>query len=205
MFVIYAACFGVELTITNVAALYYHDHFSLDVRTAGLIAGLFGLMNIFGRTLGGVFSDLVAVRGGLPARVRFLGFVLLAEGLALVLFSRMAILPLAVLTMLVFSLFVQMSEGATYAVVPFVNKNALGGVAGIVGAGGSTGAVAAAFLFRAEGLSTPEALSWLGFGVVIAAACAFLVRFSPEVEAEERHALTRAIAQRRRAALAHAA
>ena len=35
LFVIYAACFGVELTINNVAALYYHDHFQLDVKTAG--------------------------------------------------------------------------------------------------------------------------------------------------------------------------
>ena len=34
LFVIYAACFGVELTINNVAALYYHDQFQLDVRTA---------------------------------------------------------------------------------------------------------------------------------------------------------------------------
>ena len=36
LFVIYAACFGVELTINNVAALYYHDHFQLDVKTAGV-------------------------------------------------------------------------------------------------------------------------------------------------------------------------
>ena len=65
LFVIYAACFGVELTINNVAALYYHDHFQLDVKTAGLIAGLFGLMNIFARTVGGAFSDFFAKRMGL--------------------------------------------------------------------------------------------------------------------------------------------
>ena len=42
----------------------------------------------------------------------------------------------------------KMAEGATYAVVPFVNKKALGSVAGIVGAGGNAGAVAAGFLFK---------------------------------------------------------
>ena len=40
LFLIYGACFGVELTINNIAALYYRDSFSLDIKTAGLIAGL---------------------------------------------------------------------------------------------------------------------------------------------------------------------
>ena len=52
LFIIYGACFGVELTINNIAALYFHDRFELSVTTAGLIAGLFGLMNIFARTYG---------------------------------------------------------------------------------------------------------------------------------------------------------
>ncbi len=52
LFVIYGACFGVELTINNIAALYFHDYFGLGLTTAGLVAGLFGSMNIFARTLG---------------------------------------------------------------------------------------------------------------------------------------------------------
>ena len=62
-------------------------------------------------------------------------------------FSRATHLPIAIGTMIVFSLFTQMSEGATYSVVPFINKKALGSVAGIVGAGGNFGAVSAGFLF----------------------------------------------------------
>jgi len=52
----YAACFGMEITMHNIAALYYHDRFGLDVTTAGLIAGLFGLMNLFARALGGILQ-----------------------------------------------------------------------------------------------------------------------------------------------------
>lgn len=199
LFIIYAACFGVELTINNIAALYYHDFFGLDVKTAGLIAGLFGLMNIFARTLGGVFSDIVAVKSGLSGRVAFMGAVLLAEGFALILFSQMSSLPLAVLTMIVFSLFVQMAEGATYAVVPFINKKALGPVAGIVGGGGNAGAVAAGFLFRTEAFTTPQALLYLGLCVVIASGCALLVRFSPEAQVAEQRALEKALAARKQA------
>ncbi len=135
LFVIYGACFGIELTINNIAALYYYDRFELNLATAGLIAGLFGLMNIFARMLGGFFGDKFGIRFGLKGRVMFMGGVLLMEGLSLVLFSQMATLFLAVGAMIIFSLFVQMTEGATFSVVPFINRKALGSVAGIVGAG----------------------------------------------------------------------
>lgn len=198
LFFIYAACFGVELTINNVAALYYHDRFHLDVKTAGLIAGLFGLMNIFARSVGGYFSDFFAKRMGLRGRVIFLFVVLLGEGIMLMVFSQMAILLLAIGTMIVFSLFVQMSEGATYGIVPFINKKALGAVAGIVGAGGNAGAVAAGFLFRAESITTPQALLFLGGMATIASFATLLVRFSPAVQDAEKKAFAAALAERQR-------
>ncbi len=177
LFVIYGACFGIELTINNVAALYYYDRFGLSVGMAGLIAGLFGLMNIFARTLGGVLGDKAGIRFGLRGRVMFLGAVLLLEGLALMMFSQMSVMLLAIGGMLVFSLFVQMSEGATYSVVPFINRRALGSVAGIVGAGGNAGAVSAGFLFRIEGLSIETAFLYLGMGVAPYSVLVFAVRF----------------------------
>ena len=198
LFVIYAACFGVELTINNVAALYYHDHFQLDVKTAGLIAGLFGLMNIFARTSGGFLSDLFAKNMGLRGRVMFLFIVLLGESVMLMLFSQMAVLVLAVGVMIVFSLFVQMSEGATFGIVPFINRKALGAVAGIVGAGGNAGAVAAGFLFRSENITMQQGLLYLGIMVAVASAATALVRFSPAVQAAEKKAFDAALAERQR-------
>ena len=177
----------------NIAALYYHDRFGLSVGVAGLIAGLFGLMNLFARTLGGIRGDKVGIRFGLRGRTLFLGGVLLLEGIALDVFSRMDILPLAIGAMLVFSLFVQMSEGATFSVVPFINQRALGAVAGIVGAGGNAGAVAAGFLYRMESLSTEMSLLYLGAIVTVASALVFVVRFSPERETEERRVMQRAL------------
>ena len=193
LFVIYAACFGVELTINNVAALYFADGFKLSVQTAGMIAGLFGLMNIFARTLGGVAGDRAGIRWGLRGRVAFMGAVLFAEGLALMLFSQMTVLPLAIATLIGFSMCVQMAEGATYSVVPFVNKKALGSVAGIVGAGGNAGAVAAGFLFRSESFTTQQALFTLGVAVVAAASLAVLVRFSKQDEHQARAELSDAL------------
>ena len=193
LFLIYGACFGIELTMNNIAALYFHDRFGLSVTMAGVTAGLFGLTNLFARTLGGVFGDRAGKLFGLKGRTMFLGGALLLEGVALIAFSQMSLLPMAILGMLVFSLFVQMSEGATYSIVPFINKRALGAVAGIVGAGGNAGAVAAGFLFRMESLSTELALLGLGMAVVVVSGAVMLVRFSPETEAEERLAMERAL------------
>jgi MFS transporter, NNP family, nitrate/nitrite transporter len=179
---IYGACFGIELTINNVAALYFHDRFGLGVTTAGLVAGLFGLMNLFARSLGGYMGDRAGIQRGLRGRVSFLGGILLLQGVALIVFSRMEDLPLAILALVLFSLCVQMSEGATFSVVPMVNRRALGAVAGIVGAGGNVGAVAAGFLFRVEGLAAETAFLYLGVAVAFTSVLVFVVRFSAEQE-----------------------
>ena len=63
--------------------------------------------------------------------------------------------------MLSFGLFTHMACGATYALTPFIDRQALGGVAGIIGAGGNVGAVAAGFLLKATG-SVQQTFSWLG-------------------------------------------
>jgi NNP family nitrate/nitrite transporter-like MFS transporter len=179
LLVLYGACFGIELTINNIGALYFVDEFGLGLKTAGIIAALFGLMNLFARTLGGVFGDRFGSRYGLRGRVVWLFAAILAEGLLLMLFSRMTALPLAIAALVLFSLFVQLAEGATFAVVPFVNREALGSVAGIVGAGGNVGAVLAGFLFKGS-LSWNTALLVLGAAAVLASFSALAVRLEEE-------------------------
>ena len=78
-----------------------------------------------------------------------------------------------------------MAEGATYSVVPFINKKALGAVAGVVGAGGNAGAVLAGFLFK-NTIDWSEAFFILGIVVTCASFMAFFVRFSTRQEDEER-------------------
>ncbi len=181
---VYGACFGIEITIDNVAALYFFDHFHLSMAEAGLIAGLFGMMNLFARALGGYFGDKMGTRFGVNGRVWILSAFLLCEGLGIMLFSQMSVLPLAIATMLLFALFVKMSNGATYSVVPFVNNKAMGTVGGLVGAGGNIGAVMAGFLFKSESISYKEAFFFLGIAVVCVSAAALFIKFK-EVKVEE--------------------
>jgi NNP family nitrate/nitrite transporter-like MFS transporter len=182
LFIVYAACFGIELTINGTAALYFVDYFGLNVVTAGLIASLFGLMNIFARSIGGMVSDRFARQNGIKGRVTFLFTILFLEGIALIFFSHTTVLIVAIPVLIIFSITVQMSEGATYGIVPFINKRALGAVSGIVGAGGNFGAVMAGLLFRQADLPWGTAYFILGVLVLVASFAALVVRFS---EAEE--------------------
>ena len=88
LFVLYAACFGIELTINNILAGYFLDYFAFfktmneghALQYAGAAAMLFGLMNIFARTMGGYFGDLFGAKSGLQGRVRWLFVAVFVEG-----------------------------------------------------------------------------------------------------------------------------
>jgi NNP family nitrate/nitrite transporter-like MFS transporter len=184
LFVLYGACFGVEITIDNVAALYFKDSFHLGLKSAGLLASAAGMMNLFARSLGGMLGDWAGRLWGMRGRSLSLGLVIFTEGAALTMFSHSTNLGAAAAAYLLFGLLVCMACGVTYAVVPLVQPRAIGSVSGIVGAGGNVGAVLAGFLFKAESLSESQALSILGMAVAATAFCALILRFQ-EVEASE--------------------
>ena len=55
LFIVYAACFGMELTVYGTMDDYLQNTFGLSRSTAGNLVLSFALMNIFARTLGGYF------------------------------------------------------------------------------------------------------------------------------------------------------
>ncbi|MFW2160032.1 MFS transporter [Acinetobacter beijerinckii] len=195
LFFSYAACFGIEIFIHNIIAMYYVEHFSFGLKEAGLAAGIFGLLALFARALGGILSDKVALKKGLDGRTKVLFALILGEGLFLMLFSQMNGAVSAILVMTVFALFTHMACGATYALVPFIDREALGGVAGIIGAGGNVGAVAAGFLLKGM-LDIQTCLMVLGGLVVIAASSVMLIRFSVEHKEKEQRLFEQAILER---------
>lgn len=195
----YGACFGVEIFIHAVAASYYVDRFGLGLAAAGMAAGSFGLLALFARALGGIASDRVARAKGLDGRTLLLFALMVGEGLGLLAFAKAGSVPLAIGAMLAFGLFTHMACGATYALVPFIDRKALGGVAGIIGAGGNVGAVAAGFLLKGMG-NLPDALFVLGIVVLVTALCAISVRFPLTHKESEQKLYDEAVAQRMAAA-----
>ncbi|MBT9187045.1 MFS transporter [Zobellia russellii] len=160
LFVVYAASFGMELTVYGTMDDYLQNTFGLMRSTAGNLVLSFALMNIFARTLGGFFGDRFGKMKGLRGRVVFLGIILAIEGCMLTIFSTTTSIAFGILFLIAFSLSVQMAEGATFSVVPFINKKAIGSISGIVGAGGNVGAfVAAMFLKSQSALAETQAIA----------------------------------------------
>ena len=150
LFIVYAACFGIELTVYGTMDDYLQNTFQLERATAGNIVLSFALMNIFARTLGGFFGDKFGKLKGLRGRVLFLAGILALQGTMLMTFSTTTSIIVGIVFLILFSLSVQMAEGATFSVVPFINKKAIGSVSGIVGAGGNVGAFLAAMLLKSQ-------------------------------------------------------
>ncbi len=188
LFVTYGACFGIEIFIHNVAAVYYVDHFGLSLKSAGLAAGSFGLLALFARALGGYVSDKMALRGNINSRVTLLFMLMIGEGVGLLWFAKADTVTFAVIAMLVFGMFTHMACGATYALVPFIDSKALGGVAGIIGAGGNVGAVAAGFLMKGTG-DIQQTLTILSGLVLLSAVCAIAVRLSVATDSAPANAI----------------
>lgn len=188
----YAACFGVEITVDNFAASYFHDDYKATLIFAGLLASLFGWLNLFARALGGIVSDKVGKRYGFNGKVSLLAILLLLEGAGIMLFSNAHSLVLAITMMFFFGLCLKMANGATYSIVPFINPKAVGSIAGIVGAGGNVGAMLIGFLFKS--MSYSSAFMYLGGVVATTGVIVLVVRLMSKKTVESRLVTTEEVA-----------
>ena len=186
----YAACFGVEITVDNFAASYFHDDYKATLIFAGLLASIFGWLNIFARALGGIVSDKVGKRYGFNGKVSLLALLLLLEGIGIMLFANSGGLVLAITMMFFFGLCLKMANGATYSIVPFINQKAVGSVAGIVGAGGNVGAMLIGFLFKS--MTYSAAFLYLGSGVFAVGLVVLVVRLMSKKEETNRIVISEA-------------
>jgi NNP family nitrate/nitrite transporter-like MFS transporter len=147
----YVANFGAELAVVSMLPAFFEETFTLGPEAAGLIASSFAVVNLFARPLGGLISDSLRNR----KRV-MLGYML---GIALG-FAGMGFIDAAwpiwaaVAITVTCSMFVQGAEGATFAVIPLINKRMTGQIAGMAGAFGNVGAVVYLVVFSFVEAST---------------------------------------------------
>jgi len=146
----YSACFGTELAMNAQLATHFRVYFEMERGSAAILAGSFGCMNLFARSLGGVLSDVMFAKWGFPGRIWAQFIAEFFEAIFLFAFGSIDnqqpwYVALAVL--ICFSLFVQMAEGTSYGIVPFMNPKQLACVSALVGAGGNLGAVIALWCF----------------------------------------------------------
>jgi NNP family nitrate/nitrite transporter-like MFS transporter len=169
----YFANFGAELAVVSMLPAFFEGTFStltngdgsvlVTATVAGFVAASFAFVNLVARPLGGYISDKMANRkrtmliymGGIVLGFFFMAFIgswgdgVDADGLRNVVptFDGVWWLVIAVVITVFASVFVQGAEGATFAIIPMVNKRMTGQIAGMAGAYGNVGAVVYLVLF----------------------------------------------------------
>ncbi len=169
----YFANFGAELAVVSMLPAFFEGVFSplknsqgdtlVTATVAGFVAASFAFVNLVARPLGGYISDKMANRkrtmliymAGIVVGFIFMAFIGVwgpgvdADGLRTVvpMFDGVWWLVVAAIITVFASVFVQGAEGATFAIIPMVNKRMTGQIAGMAGAYGNVGAVVYLVLF----------------------------------------------------------
>jgi NNP family nitrate/nitrite transporter-like MFS transporter len=194
----YFANFGAELAVVSMLPEFFETVFVpltndagtpiVTATVAGFVAASFAFVNLVARPLGGYLSDRLTSR-----RRTMLGYILgIVVGFVLMgfiadwapgvdddglrnlvpMFGGMSWLVIAVLITVFASIFVQGAEGATFAIIPMINKRMTGQVAGMAGAYGNVGAVIYLVIF-----SLVDARTFF-FILAVGAAASFLLCYA---------------------------
>jgi NNP family nitrate/nitrite transporter-like MFS transporter len=169
----YFANFGAELAVVSMLPAFYESVFKpltndsgntiVTATVAGVVAASFAFVNLGARPLGGYLSDRMTNRKrtmliymiGIAVGFFLMAFIgkwsglVTSDGLREVVptFDGVWWLVMAVAITVFASVFVQGAEGATFAVIPMINKRMTGQIAGMAGAYGNVGAVIYLVLF----------------------------------------------------------
>ena len=143
-------------------------------------------MNLFARAIGGIVADKVGAKMGMRGKGWLLAGLLSMEGIGIILFAQTNSLAMAVVAMLGFAFFLKMANGATYAIVPFIDSKNVGSVSGIVGAGGNLGGVLAGFLFKSENITYNQAFFYIGLVVGAIGLVVAISRFEKQSQTSEK-------------------
>lgn len=161
----YFANFGSELAVVSMLPMFFETTFSgltgsdgnyiMTATMAGLIASSFAFVNLFARPLGGLLSDtmknrkktmlfyMVGIAFGFLGMAHIAAWGPVVDGVQTVVptFDGTSWLIVSIIITILASMFVQGAEGATFAVIPMINKKMTGQIAGMAGAYGNVGAV----------------------------------------------------------------
>ncbi len=163
----YFANFGAELAVVSMLPAFFELTFEplrdsagnplVTATVAGVVAASFAFVNLVARPLGGYLSDRMTNRKRTMMIYMLgivIGFFLMAfigkwdgtvdaDGLRNVVpaFGGVSWLVVGVAITVFASIFVQGAEGATFAIIPMINKRMTGQIAGMAGAYGNVGAV----------------------------------------------------------------
>jgi len=175
---------GIDANLSHVIFDIYRPTFGQT--KAGYIAATYGLLNIWTRPSGGVLSDMIYKRYGVPGKKYWMLFLGIAAGLISI---GMGVYidqdrdpgqkpSLAVLLVLIvfLAIFTEQGCGANFSLVPHCNPYSNGAMSGVVAAMGNVGGVIFAMIFRFQPF--PLGKAWWISGIICIVINAALVGIS---------------------------
>jgi NNP family nitrate/nitrite transporter-like MFS transporter len=152
----YFCSFGAELAINSILGAYYLKNFpNLSQIISGRWAAMFGLLNVYSRPLGGIFSDILykLTNGNLWAKKTLIHGLGIGTGAMCIAIGLTNPKDLHHMVGLVAGLafFMDAGNGANFALVPHVHPYANGIISGMVGSMGNLGGIIVAIIFRYNG------------------------------------------------------
>lgn len=148
----YFCTFGAELSINSILGAYYLKQFPKLLQTGtGRWAAMFGLLNVVCRPIGGIIADLLyrKTKSVWSKKVWLHTLAIIAGAFQIaigVLNSKHESTMFGLVAAM--ALFIEGSNGATFAVVPHIHPYANGIVSGVTGACGNLGGIVFAIIFR---------------------------------------------------------
>ena len=143
----YGASSGTNSALSNVIPVYFEDVLGTSSSTASAIASSIGWLAVT-CVLGGYLSDKMMIRRGIKGRWGVQSLLLIGEGVCVIGFALVSKVGPAAFFFASLSFFATITTGSTFGLVPYVDPSATGSVAGIVGAGGSIGAIVLVVLLK---------------------------------------------------------
>ena len=134
----YMLTFGAELAVVSMLPLYYVDTFNVHPVKAGILAGIYPVINLFARPAGGWLSDKIG-------RKVTLGIAFSGAAISFFILGNVTAdwaLWLVVAATILAGIFSKAGSGAVYAMVPLIQRRMTGQFAGMVGAFGNVGGLA---------------------------------------------------------------
>ncbi|MFA9559992.1 MFS transporter [Evansella sp. AB-rgal1] len=162
----YFANFGAELAVVSMLPMFFETTWGISATAAGILGATFAFVNLFARPFGGYLSDKLGNRklvmltymAGIGVGFTVMGFISSGWPIAL-----------AVAIVILTSMFVQGSEGSTFAIIPMIKKRITGQIAGMAGAYGNVGSVT--YLLILTFVSPSVFFFILGAGAFISLLC----------------------------------
>jgi len=183
----YFTTFGGELAIESILSSLYlqRSQYEWSESYAGAWGSMLGLLNVITRPIGGLISDILySIFKTTKIKKKWLLFCGLIEGIFLLWIGLIPVSKLNIHGLIgslsIMCIFMEAGNGANFSLVPHINKQNTGIVAGFTGAMGNFGGIIFSLIFRyninKDGINDYMKSFWI-IGIIIILiniACVFI-------------------------------